>query len=167
MKNIALPLLLLVTMGCEKLEKPIPEQYFNPDAVRIEITSPADGDTVQLQDEDFFPIEGSSSGFVESSFDLEIYILVYPIDPFGGGWYVQQAPGQAPADGSWFAQPHFGGQGGFEAESGDIYNIAAIVTCDQESIAEIIQRDTPRVESLKELPTHQISGFVTNLVVMK
>ena len=77
-----------------------------------------------------FQVEGFTSSLVtRSDFnDLRLYILVFPVNPPGAGWYIQLQPGSIQSsDGTWTQSPSWLGNQQFPAEAGDTLKIVAVI----------------------------------------
>ena len=160
---------ILLVSGCKKEEEPqecdFPE---NPCCdltnVSIEITDPSDNDTIVLGFDDFLHVEGNSTNVANQGPPKYIYLLVWPVDPFGGGWYIQETVATIdPSNGTWNIEAHIGAEDPWPVNDGDEINIAAIVVCDKNKMESLLQNNPPRVESTDELPPHKMSAFVTGL----
>ena len=75
-------------------------------------------------------IAGKAGG-VGSYLDLRMYIFVFPVNPPGAGWYLQNSPAAIETSGDWAQSPSYLGSGGAPAETGQTLKIrAALVTKD-------------------------------------
>jgi len=94
----------------------IPEVGINsPDKI---LTCPAD----DCQ----FEVKGFTSSVISRSDfnDLRLYVLVYPINPAGAGWYIQLQPGAIQSsDGLWSQSPSWLGG----AKAGNTFKIVAVI----------------------------------------
>ena len=61
-----------------------------------------------------------------ADFNLRVYILIYPVEPHGGGWWIQPSVVMK-SDGSWSGRAWIGCSG-YPPHVGDTLNIQAIVT---------------------------------------
>lgn len=76
-----------------------------------------------------FEIRGSSG--LNPLGKLRVYAFIYPLEPAGGGWYIQFPRAEIEANGDWLQAPAYLGNDGNPAETGDRVRIrAAVVTED-------------------------------------
>jgi hypothetical protein len=59
--------------------------------------------------------------------DLEVVVLVYPIHPGAGGWFIQWPPASIQATGSWSQSPAYIGAGVAPARDGDTLQVEAVL----------------------------------------
>ena len=93
------------------------------------ITSPKDILTCS-EDACQFEVEGFTSSVVSRSDfnDLRLYVLVFPIDPPGAGWYIQLQPGSIQtSDGLWSQSPSWLGSVGSPVATGHTLKIVAVI----------------------------------------
>jgi hypothetical protein len=77
-----------------------------------------------------FEVKGLTSSVVSRSDfnDLRLYILIFPIDPPGAGWYIQLQPGGIQtSDGLWSQSPSWVGSTAVPVENGHTLKIVAVV----------------------------------------
>jgi hypothetical protein len=106
----------------------------------VRITSPKDIITCS-EDACQFRLEGSTSSVVSRSDfnDLRLYVLLFPIDPPGAGWYIQLQPGGIQAsDGLWSQSPSWLGSTASPAKAGDTLKIVAVIVS-TDAIAKTIK----------------------------
>jgi len=73
-----------------------------------------------------FTVEGTSSG-VTTNPDLRIFILVFPLNPPGAGWYPQAYPATVEADGTWLQTPSWIGNVSAPVKTGHTLQVVAII----------------------------------------
>lgn len=100
--------------------KPVTSIQISITEPRIEIQCLAETDWCR------FAVRGRSLGVISNP-DLRIYVGVYPLEPFGGGWFFQKTPASISKDGTWVASAQLGAKG-YPAKTGDTLRIVAIVT---------------------------------------
>jgi len=95
----------------------------------VEITSPRDGESIEVQ----IAETGSGSFFVSGNServaanpDMRVYTLVHPADPYAAGWWIQPSV-VMDLDGSWSGQAWIGDPD-FPPHAGDKLDVLAIVT---------------------------------------
>jgi hypothetical protein len=71
-----------------------------------------------------FTVAGRSAG---AGSDLQIFVLVYPVNPPGGGWYVESPPASIGGNGAWDQAPSYVGSAATPARNGDKLQIEAVV----------------------------------------
>lgn len=112
-------------------------------SIQISITEPQ----IEIQcpeatDWCHFIVKGKSIGVISNP-NLMIYVGVYSLKPFCGGWFFQKTPGSISKDGTWVASAQLGAEG-YPAKTGDTFQIIAIVT-DEETGEHLPDRvDTPQ-----------------------
>jgi hypothetical protein len=104
-----------------------------------------------------FTIAGHSTG---AGSDLEIYVLVFPVRPSGGGWFVQSPSAFVAGNGDWNQTPAYVGSSTSPSGGGDTFRIAAVLvqvnaTYQGFSLDDLASQGT----SISDL--RQINGLVT------
>lgn len=91
-----------------------------------------------------FSVEGTTESVVShSQYDnLRLYVLVFPEDPPGAGWYIQVQPGAIQSDGTWSQSPAYVGNAGAPAQPGDTIKIISVVVS-QDAIVHGINGNIP------------------------
>jgi hypothetical protein len=95
----------------------------------VRITTPRDILTCSA-DTCLFEVKGSTSSVISRSDfgDLRLYVLVFPINPPGAGWYIQLQPGSIQSsDGLWSQSPSWLGSVGAPEETGHTLKIVAVI----------------------------------------
>ena len=104
-----------------------------------------------------FQVAGKTSAGLSS--DLEIIVLVYPVNPGGGGWYIQWPPAGIEPDGNWLQSPADIGSGAAPAHDHDTLQVEAILvhadaTYNGTSLADLSKSGTPIADY------RQVTGLV-------
>ncbi len=104
----------------------------------------------------------------EPASGVEIFVLVYPINPTGDGWYVQLPPANIQTGGNWSQAPSLIGStsGGAPARNGDTFQVEAV---------EVSTGATYRGSTLPDISTsektipdwHQITGLVAESPIVQ
>jgi hypothetical protein len=116
----------VVGSSIETVEPPPPEPLPPTPEPVVEITKPLDTIDCPGTGACRFTVEGTSSNVVTNR-DLRIYVLVFPVDPVGSGWYLQVSPATVRQDGTWSQMPAWLGDDEYPAKSGDTLQIVALV----------------------------------------
>jgi len=148
------------------LGKSIEEIVFcpiRPNDVTISIVSPQkEGDPVTVDCQPSggctFLVSGSSINVKQR--DLKGYVLIYPIKPLGGGWWIQENSIIINTDGTWKSVVQIGDKQ-HPPKDGDLFQIAAIVV--QRDLGGWFRRRVQRIEDLPCLVAE--SDIIGNLTV--
>ncbi len=91
-----------------------------------------------------FRVEGTTDSVVSHSQygNLRLYVLVFPEEPPGTGFYIQVQPGSIQSDGTWSQSPAWLGSRGEPAQPGHMLKMVAIVVS-QDAIIHGINGDKP------------------------
>lgn len=98
-----------------------------PPSVTLEITGPTSSTTCTnppTEEPCFFSTTGKSKG-VTNKKDLSIFVLVFPVQPSGAGWYLQAGEATLQPNGTWSKLAQIGATG-YPAHKGDTFRIMAM-----------------------------------------
>lgn len=112
----------------------------------LRIASPAATVSCPTQSQCRFQVSGKTAAGLSS--DLEIIVLVFPVTPSGGGWYIQWPPASIGPDGDWLQSPTDIGSAAAPAHGGDTLQIEAILvhadsTYKGTALADLSKSGTP------------------------
>lgn len=72
-----------------------------------------------------FQVTGQTTGGLAAG--DEIVVLIFPIHPSGGGWFIQWPPASLGNSGSWLQSPAYIGSSEYPAHNGDTLQIEAVL----------------------------------------
>jgi len=127
----------------------------------VAITAPVDDGIVDCNPPPAlcrFAAEGTCTGLWSSlgaAQQFRLYVLVYPLEPFGGGWFLQLTPATvSQVDGSWLAVAQIGDETS-PAATGDTLRLVAVIAS-KDQVDQFIARHT---DPTQPVPTLQPTDF--------
>lgn len=128
----------------------------------VDITQPVDTIDCPGSGACLFSVEGTSSN-VENNRDLRIYVLVFPVNPPGAGWYPQVSLPIVKQDGTWSMTPAWLGSDQYPAKSGDTLKIVALVVHKDVKWESIKLNEWPPG---KAIPTYQDIDYLAKSAII-
>lgn len=86
----------------------------------------------------------------------KILVLLYPVNPNGGGWIVQWPPASTGAGEAWYQSPDYIGSSGTPASNGDTFWLEAVVVS-----ADASYGGSPLQPAMRIVDLRQISGLAS------
>ena len=137
---------------------------------RVEITSPLMTVRCLSSAEEpacRFTVSGTATGL--DSGDL-VAVFVFPIEPPGGGWFIQQPLASVDRDGQWLQDTHLG-TGGFAVQGGDVLEIRVAIVTNDANVGGVLlaeEQATGVIEDLRQVTgTRALSPLVKLTVAQR
>lgn len=157
---------LLLTEGCTI----DPPTTFDCEMVsNLQIISPLDSICLDIDslDDATIIVTGTAIGVQNQDIMGYLYVLLFPTQPNGGGWYVQ-SEADFENDSNWFTSIQLGDrEERYIPKDRDEFKLVAIVTPYKETMDSLLRSNPARVSNLIELPKHTSSAFANYLVRVK
>ena len=135
---------------------------------KLEIVSPRDTVCFErsssTQGGKFF-VRGTAAGIQSQQIEGHVYILLRPIKPDGGGWFVQQKA-TVVGDSIWSANAQYGEEEK-PPEEGDSFQMMVIATACPEFFDSTFYADPPRLPKESPWPEHAVSNFYHYYVIVR